>query len=351
MKVIVCGGTGFIGLRVIEHLLKRGHSVKSLSIPDVPMGSWFPQEKVENEYKDVFRTSRNDLTEFFRGFDVLVYAIGPDDRITPKVSKDCSAYDFFHERLVKGAAKTIKAARLAGIIRCIICNSYFAYFNRERPELKLAETHPYIRCRVEQADRCISIGRTPAPQMNKESSINYHIPKEMDVIIMELPYIFGTHPVRQPIWKDVIIKRLKKMKPYIFFFRGGSNMITVKHVAEAIVGAVEIGTGQNRYPIGDQNVSWEDWLNILLEELGINRKILFMPAWIGSLFGRYLRWKEKREGKEAGLNYRYLFKNIQSQEFYFDPTESQSELNYTGGELEQTIRKTVRRCLKDREKE
>ncbi|MFO7796060.1 MAG: hypothetical protein ACQERB_06790 [Promethearchaeati archaeon] len=291
---------------------------------DCKLEGWFPIKEVNNLYIDLFNVEYEKLVNLFRGYDAMIYAVGPDDRITP----EAPAYEFYHKRLVEACEKVVRAARKAGVKKCAICNSYFAYFERERPELKLKEKHPYIRSRVEQAEKCIAIGGN-----------------QMDVMIMELPYIFGTHPVRMPIWKDIIVNRLKKMKLYIFFFKGGSNMITVDHVAEAIVGAIEYGKGGKRYTIGDKNVKWTEWIKIMLDEMGIYKKIKILPVWIGTILGSYLRWKESREGKEAGLNYKYLFRDIQSQEFFFDPTSSQKELQYSGGELEETIRKTVQRCI------
>ncbi len=324
MNIFVCGGTGFIGYRVVRQLLEKGHHVKSISIDDCEFGDWFPQE-VENLFGDLFTMGNSELKELFKGFDAMVYAVGPDDRLTP----DAPAFEFFHKRLVEACSRVVRAAKEAGVKKCAICNSYFGYFDRIRPELNL-QKHPYIRCRVEQAKRCIESGED-----------------EMDVMVMEFPYIFGTHPVREPLWKDIIIKRIQEWNNRVYFFHGGSNMITVEHIAESIVGALERGKGGKRYPIGDKNVTWEEWLTIILDEMGSDKEFLFLPPWAGTLYGTYLRWKEKRKGKEAGLDYRYIFKDIQSQEFFFDPTNTKEELGYEGGGLEKSIRKTVRRCLED----
>ena len=167
----------------------------------------------------------------------------------------------------------------------------------------------------------------------------------MAVYIMELPYIFGVHPVRPPIWKDVIIKRLLKMKPYIYFFKGGTNMITVKHVAEAIVGAILNGKSSKRYTIGDKNLTWVEWISIMLPEMGIDRKIKILPPFLGALYAKRIKRNEAKKGLEAGLDLDNLFKDIQSRETYFDPKPSQEELGYTGGELEENIKETIKKCM------
>ncbi len=325
MKVFVCGGTGFIGYQVCMQLLEKGHEVSSISLDDVELGSWWPKDKIKTKIGDLFTMKEEELVQMFKGYDAMVYAVGPDDRITPKAP----AYEFFYERLVEACAKVVKAAKEAGVKKSVICNSYFAYFDRTRPEDKLAEKHPYIRCRVEQAEKCLAIGG-----------------EKMAVYIMELPYIFGVHPMREPIWKDIVIKRLLKMKPRIYFFKGGTNMITVEHVAEAIIGAIINGKESDRYTIGDKNLTWVEWLNIMLPEMGVKRKISIMPTFLGTLYGKWLKHHEAKEGLEPGLDYAHLFKDIQSRETYFDPTISQKALGYTGGELEETIRQTVKRCMK-----
>ncbi|NHI94303.1 MAG: epimerase [Candidatus Lokiarchaeota archaeon] len=324
MKVFIVGGTGFLGYYATLEFLKRGHQVDTISIPDIELGDWFPKDKVGVKYGNVFEMNHEELVELFKGYDAMVYAVGPDDRFTP----DAPAYEFFHERLVVACGKVVEAARDAGVKRCAILNSYFAYFDRERPELHLAERHPYIKCRVEQAKLCIDIGGD-----------------KMDVMILELPYIFGTMPERVPLWKDVFVDRILGMKPWIFFFKGGSNMISVEHIAESIVGAIEQGKGGKCYPIGDENLNWKEWINIIQEAAGIKRRIVTLPTWIGTIVGWYLRRKDKKKGKEAGLNHKLLFKDIQCRELFFDPTPSQEELGFSGGGLKESIIETIKRCL------
>lgn len=122
-------------------------------------------------------------------------------------------------------------------------------------------------------------------------------------------------------------------------------MISVERVAEAIVGAIERGKGGQRYPVGDENLSWKEWLRIIQKAAGIDRRIVILPTWVGTIIGWQLRRKDSKKGKEAGLNHKLLFRDIQCREFFFDPTPSQEELGYTGGGLEESIIETVKRCI------
>jgi len=67
-----------------------------MALPDIPLGDWFPKDKVGVSYGNVFEMSHDDLVEVFKGYDAMVYAVGPDDRIIPKAP----AYDFFHFRKI-----------------------------------------------------------------------------------------------------------------------------------------------------------------------------------------------------------------------------------------------------------
>lgn len=325
MKVFIVGGTGFIGYYSALEFLNRGHSVTTISLPDIEIGEWFPKE-VEIKYGNVFEMSKTEITALFLGFDAVVYAVGPDDRVTPKAP----AYEFFHERLVEACSRVVSAAKSAGIKKCVVMNSYFAYFDRVFPQKKLSQRHSYIKCRIEQAERVISEGGNG-----------------MDVMVLELPYIFGTMPERVPLWKDILVKMLYENK-IILYPKGGSNMISIEHVAEAVAGAVERGQHGRRYPIGDANLSWVEMLKFMLNYMNMSHKrIITLPCFLVSLKGRQMKREARKHGLEAGLNPIYIFKDILCKKFYFDPSDSAAELGYGRGGIQDSIKKTIEACIKD----
>lgn len=326
MKIIIVGGTGFLGYYAGLEFLRRGHAVTALALPDIPLGDWFPVE-ITVHYDNVFQMEQAQLQAVFDGYDALVYAVGPDDRVTPKAP----AYEFFHERLVEACARVVSAAQAAGVKRCVVLNSYFATLHRLKPEKHLVDHHPYIRCRVEQTERVIAAGNNT-----------------MAVMVLELPYIFGSMPERIPLWKEILFERLRKPKR-VLYPRGGSNIIAVEHVAEAIVGAVEQGEHGKRYPVGDVNLSWNEMLSMMLESMGQKKKIVNIPRFVAVIVGFYLRREHRRHGLESGLDPVWLMREIMTDDFYFDPAESQQALGYGTGGLKESIRKTVRACYPELE--
>jgi len=303
MKIMIVGGTGFLGYYTTLAALKKGHSVGSLSMDDIDLEGWYPSG-VDVRFGDVFAMSEEELIPVFEGYDAMVYSVGPDDRVTPPAP----AYEFFHDRLVTQCAKAFRAARRAGVKRAVVYNSYFAAFDRLHPEKRLAEVHPYIRCRVEQAERVIAEGGG-----------------SMDVMVLELPYIFGAMPKRTPIWKNVFLERFFRA-PVVCFPRGGTTMIHVRSVGEAGVGALKHGKHGQRYPVGDENHNFRVMLEWMEEGLGVKKPIWQVPAGLCALGADMLAKKEAKKGKEAGLNMKRLMLDIMNEELYI-PAETIDEVS------------------------
>jgi nucleoside-diphosphate-sugar epimerase len=322
---MVIGGTGLLGFHAILAGLKKGHSFGALAIDDVELGGWFPEE-VSVHIGDVFEMTAEQLKNLFTGYDGIVYAVGPDDRVVPPAP----AYDFFHKRLVGNCEKTLNAAREAGVKRCAVLNSYFAYFDRLWPALRLSERHPYIKCRTEQANSSIAAGAD-----------------SMEVMILELPYIFGSMPGRVPLWKEVFLDKYTKGKT-IYFPRGGTNMIAARNVGEAVIGALERGQHGTRYPIGDENHTFNEMLEMMMSAIGEKKRIVNIPRFIAALAGRMIERSRRKQGLEGGLNASYLMQDILTRELYYDASETAEALGYGQGGLEESITETMKACYPEK---
>ncbi|HOB29167.1 MAG: hypothetical protein WAQ32_02030 [Dethiobacteria bacterium] len=336
-KVFIFGGTGFLGYYSALEFLRKGIAVDTLALPvkdDTDLksiGVWFPKE-IGLKYGNLFEMTEEELTGILRGYEAMVYAVGPDDRVVPKAP----AYQFFYDRLVTACGRAFSAAKKAGIKKAVLLSSYFCYFDRRYPERKLSQNHTYIRVRNEQAEEMIRIGG-----------------KEMAVVILELPYIFGRMPERMPLWKEVFLDRFEKL-PAIFFPKGGTTMIHVTGIAEAVVAATFNGMGGVRYPIGNKNVKYKAMLQIMNDVSGNRKKVINVPTWVATIGGALVDKKYAKEGREGGLNHRKLMHDIQSKDYYYDakPVWEQlgyKELGYNGGlSIIEGITDTIRACYPER---
>lgn len=318
-KVLMIGGTGFLGYYAIRELLKLNYEVTILALPPLPAEGLFPPE-VKITLADMNKLTDDEVGALLKGQDAVVYAAGADDRVVPKAP----AYPFFYKHNVEATRRLIGIAKNAGVKKGVVLGSYFAYFAREWPQLELTKHHPYIRSRVEQEEAAITAGGS-----------------EMEVMILELPYIFGSMPGRTPIWKPLI--NYIRSTGILFYTRGGTNCITVEDVGAAIAGAVERGRGGQRYVIGGQNLTWVDLLGKLSRLTGKEKKVVTLPnglVTVGTVFVKLIHWLE---GKQSGLDPIQLVK-LQTANTFFDASIAQKELGFGTGNLDEALQRTVKAC-------
>ena len=167
-----------------------------------------------------------EIQEIFKGYDAMVYRLGPDDRVIPKAP----AYEFFHQFLVEQCGRIVADARIAGVKKCVVLSSYFCYFDRLWPELHLSNRHVYIKCRNEQAERVIKGGR-------------FHGGLHFGITVY---FWCDAETTRVPLWKDVLFVAFTKNESCDVHQRGIQHDQSVEHVGEAIVGEWKMGnTGKD----------------------------------------------------------------------------------------------------------
>ncbi|KAK9456997.1 hypothetical protein V1511DRAFT_509679 [Dipodascopsis uninucleata] len=79
-RLLVCGGTGFLGRKICETAVAHGWNVTSLSrsgylrVPNGPLPAW--TSKVRFERFDQLRSSPEELDEFLKDSTAIVYCLG-----------------------------------------------------------------------------------------------------------------------------------------------------------------------------------------------------------------------------------------------------------------------------------
>jgi nucleoside-diphosphate-sugar epimerase len=323
MNILIVGGTGFLGWHAAQEFLRRGHRISVLALPPIPVEGLLPAG-TQVHLADLCQLSDSAVRALLEGSDGVVFAAGADDRVVPPAP----AYPFFHRANVEACVRLFRLAREAGVQRGVLLGSYFAHFDRIWPELKLAERHPYIRSRREQ----------------EEQSLLATMP-HLQLVILELPYVFGSMPGRVPLWSPLI--QYVRSSRVLLYPKGGANMIAVQHVGEAIVGAIERGRGGERYLVGDENLKWTDFLSRLsLLAAGKRKPVITIPTFLFRLKMQSVARRHKSSGKESGLD-PAAFTQLMTANTFFDPGPSRRALGYGQGGLDGALRDTVEACPHD----
>lgn len=313
MKVFRIGGTGLLGSQAADQLIKRGHEVKTLALPPMPQGANL-NPKREIEFGNYLDRSDEELEEKRKGCEGFVFAAGVDER----VEGPAPIYNLYKKYNIDPIYRLLGIGKKVGIKHVSICGSYFSYFAKIHPEWKLTEDHPYIRSRIDQENAARSFA------------------KDRDVCVLELPYIFGTQPGRKPVWV-FRAERLLKAKKSVRYTAGGTSMVTVRQVGEALAGGLLYNKGGNCYPIGYWNRTWKELLPLFAEGLGKkDRKVKTIPSFLYVIGGKQQRKQFKKQGIDSGLN-RVKFKTLQCSNLFIDKSLGCDKLHVQDDDIKKAI--------------
>ncbi len=319
MKVFIIGGTGLLGSEAARELIARGHTVTSVALPPLPEGAKLP-EKMQIELGNYLTMTDEEMKAHLSGCDGFVFAAGVDER----VEGPAPIYDLFRKYNVDPLRRLLPLAKEAGVKHAAVLGSYFAYFERTRPEMELAKWHPYIRSRRDQERVALSFAD-----------------EHFDVAVLELPYIFGTQPGRKPVWV-FLVENIRAMKGVTLYPRGGTAMVTVRQVAQAVAGALERNRGGRAYPIGYDNLPWKAFLKIVHKYLGMpGRRVITIPDWMFAMNARKMMKEQKARGIEGGLD-PVRFTQLQCAELFIDQSLGCDPLGVTPDDIDAAIGDSIR---------
>jgi dihydroflavonol-4-reductase len=230
---------------------------------------------------------------------------------------------------VAQCARLVGLARRAGVRRVLVVGSYFSHFDRVWPELRLAESHCYIRSRKEQ-----------------EAAVLGESGRGMDTMVLELPYVFGTMPGRKPRWTILVdlLGGMGRIVPYPLR-SGGTARVTARQAAAAAAGALEGGEGGKPYLVGGTNMPWSEFIPLVLSCIGKGQRAVHLPKLFYKLGKARMARDRAREGKEGGLDLVALAE-IMYREAYIDPAAAMGELGYGEDDVRAAIRETIAECIR-----
>lgn len=314
MNIFMIGGTGLLGSEAAKELIKRGHHVTTLALPGVPQGAQLPKE-MGIYFGNYLEMSDDELRTMMQSSQGFIFAAGVDERVDGKKP----VYDMFHKHNNAPLGRLLELAKKEGVKHAVVLGSYFSYFAKIWPEYDL-DKHPYIRSRLDQEQLAFSF-----------------VDDDFDVAVLELPYIFGTQPGRRPVW-TFLVKMLRDMKKVTLYPSGGTTMVTIRQVGQAIAGALEKNRGAGAYPIGWFNLTWKEMLPYFHQAMGEpDRKIVTIPTWLFQLGVKRIQREKAKQGIEGGLDL-VKFAPVMASNTFIDKELGSERLGVTEDDLDQALR-------------
>jgi len=266
-KILVTGGNGFIGSRLVKQLIDNGYAVRCLlrktSKTDRLKGLDF-----ETHYGDV--TDLPSLIEGMKGCDGVMHLASLsnwDDIHSPRMEAV----------VVGGSENVLEAARQNNNLRVVYVSSSTAIDGTDEPTVlneksdftlnKKTYSYAYAKKRVEA--KCIEAAKAGLP-----------------VVIVNPAEVYGPNDYDQ-ITSGNLIDFIKSSPCMVC--KGGTAIVHVDDVAVGIIAAFEKGRAGERYFLGGENLDFTQIAGITLKLAGKSQKIMVLPnrlilcmAWMGS---------------------------------------------------------------------
>lgn len=239
-RILVVGGTGLTGARSAVHLRDLGHEVTIMSRSPATLGCLSDFDHIAADYAD------NDVSRSTLGeFEQMVFAAGADIRQFPLGADE---YAFYTRVNSEGIPAFFRTAADAGIKTAIYIGSYY-------PQVvpKVIQTSIYVRSRhlADEGVRALNSDSFRVCSLNAPFILGY-------VEGMELPHLSVLVQYAQGLLEGIPV-----VAP-----TGGVNHISSQSMSEAIAGALLDGKGGKAYLLGDENLSWKDYLEMYFDAVG-----------------------------------------------------------------------------------
>ncbi len=260
MKTLVVGGTGMIGSHTALHLAETGHEVTVAARRTPADDSWVAgYPLLLGDYAEG-GLSEADLA----AFEAVVFAAGNDIR---HVARDAADDTFWDKYQILGVPHFIERAKRAGVQRVVQIGSYY---HQIRPDL--AETNPYVRARQLADERSRALADDG-----------------FSVCTLNPPSIVGMAPggsrrgfAKQVAWaRGELVGTIPDFAP-----AGGTNYMSARSLAEAVAGALAHGRSGEAYLVGDQNLRFVEYFQMVFDATGSGRLLEerdephpFLPDW------------------------------------------------------------------------
>ncbi len=320
MKIVMIGGTGFLGWFTTRELVERGHHVVAVGL-ERPAPGLMP-DGVETVVMDTDVASDEAMHRLLDGIDVVIHAAGADGR----AMFDSPAIDGFRQANVEPMRRLLRIMRTCCVGRLVIFGSYYTALDRVYPDLRILVRNAYPRSRREQADLAFALAG-----------------KDIAVAVLELPYIFGAAPGRGTLW-NFYIEAVRAHPDLMPVTSGGSACVTASQVACAAAGACERVVGHRHYPIGGANLPYAEIYRLFGDALGLSPR--FEPKGIDDALAqaRVQRQRLTAAGRATGYDPLDVAR-WQAELLYLDPIPAMEALGYGPDDLGAAIRDTVRATL------
>jgi dihydroflavonol-4-reductase len=317
VRVLVTGGTGFIGLHLVPRLLEAGHQVRVVGRTPPAEGQLAGAEFLRGDIRE-----RETVRQALEGVEAVYHLAG----LVSFSPKDAAR---MYELHVHATRELLRVVREVGIQRFILgSTSGTIAVSREE------------RVFDESADYPIPVvGRWPyylSKIYEEKLTLEYCQRHSIPLVVMNPSFLMGPGDERlSSTW--TVVKFLNRELPAMP--NGGLAFVDVRDAADAFLAALTRGELYGRHLLG-LNMSLADFFGRLSRMTGVAPPPrLGLPAPLQVMGAKLLeKWAHVR-GTEPGVEAASV--DIGEHFFYVDSSKAERELGFTARDPHQTLHDTV----------
>jgi dihydroflavonol-4-reductase len=318
VKLLVTGGTGFLGSALVPLLLEAGHEVRLLQRSDAPaltaLGAAVHRGSVEDPAA---------VRAAVAGVEAVYHLAGRVD-FDPR---DPAALYALH---VQGTRLLLEAAAAAGVGRVVLASTSgtVAAFEEERTgteedpyPLREVAGWPYYLSKIYQEKAALRIARDTG----------------LPLVVMNPSLLLGPGDTRLSS-TDVVWKFLKRRVPAMP--GGGIAFVDARDAAGAFAAALTRGRPGERYLVSGANMTFRELFGRLERLSGVAAPRVALPSRVNLAGVKLIEKLASWRGQEAPIDAASV--EMGERWWYCDARKAEAELGFHPRDPQETLAETVR---------
>ncbi len=330
-KVFVTGATGFIGTKLVNELVRKGHTVHALSRSSSNR-SGLEHERIKIRLGDIL--DRESLEKGMGGctqvYHLAAYA--------KNWSRDKSV---FRRMNIDGMRNVFEAAKVAGIKRLVFTSTIVA-FGPTKPGVTGDEKMPRI------TDHYYTEYEETKSQAEKEALA--YASKKFPVVIVNPTRVYGPGKMTEGNSVSLMIDQYDRGLVPILLNRGVNigNYVFVDDLVRGHILAMEKGKVGERYILGGENVSLERVYRTVDEVSGKKHFQMNLPPALAHLYAKEEQLKAEWFGIYPQITPGWVDTFLQ--DWAYSCAKAEKELGYVITPFKEGVRLTYQWLLVQRRK-
>lgn len=317
-RILITGGTGFLGTHIVRQFLEAGETNLKVLASRVP--EWMKDAGVKAVEGSV--TDRETVAKSCKNVSAIFHLAG-------KVSRDNDDAASMNRIHLEGTRVLCEAAMEAGVSTFVLASSSGTIAVSE-DETVVDETFP------QPVDLLARWAYYASKYYQERTAIANFDGEGRRLVIMNPSLLLGPDDERLSSTKPVL-DFLGRKVPYCP--SGGLNFVDARDAAAAFISALEKGGHQEKYLLGAENMTFEQFFGRLERLSGVSAPSLKVPkklAMVGSTFisSIYKNWSKPSPVMPNEVEQAEHF-------WYFDSTKAIDELGFSPRDPQETLNDTI----------